>query len=50
MVDLGPHLCVDGEPAIEPIAWFGEQPHGEFALEHEYADPRRWREGKEFEG
>ena len=38
MVNLGPHLGVHGEPAVETVAWFGKEAHGKFALKHEDAD------------
>ena len=49
MVDFRPHLCIDGEAAVEAVAGSGEQAHGEFALEHEDADAGRGREGEELE-
>lgn len=40
MIDLRPHLGVDRQSAIEFVAWFGEEAHCEFTLEHKNTDPR----------
>ena len=49
MVDLRPHLRIDREPAVELVARFREETHGEFALEHEDAGTWGRGEREEFE-
>lgn len=49
MVDLGPHLRIDGQTAVEFVAGFGKEAHGEFALKHEDADTRGRGQGEKFE-
>lgn len=46
----GPHLGVDGEAAVELVAGFCEESHGEFALEHEYTDSGCGGGSEELEG
>lgn len=49
MIDLRPHLGVDRQSAIEFVAWFGEEAHCKFALEHEDTDSRSRVGCKKFE-
>lgn len=49
MVDLSPHLRIDGEPVVELVAGFREETHSEFALEHEDAGAWGRGEREEFE-
>lgn len=50
MVDLGPHLRIDGKSTVEFISRFGKKSQCEFTLEHEDADSRRWGGCEELEG
>lgn len=50
MIDLGPHLGIDGESTIEFVSRFGKESQSKFPLEHKDADSRRWGGREEFEG
>lgn len=49
MRDSRPHLRIHTEPAIQLVPRPREQPHGEFALEHEHSAAGRGGHGEEFE-
>lgn len=47
--DLGPHLHIDGQSAVQRVTRSGQKTHGKLVLEHEHGHSRRPRQVQQLE-